>query len=227
MTVTPPPPRLSRTRFLAFGDSFTAGEVSNPTAERLSDGTVHHRLVFRPDVSYPTQLALRLRARYTAQTALIEVTNAGRSGEWADDGAVRLPGVLSRVEPEAVLLLQGINDLVPLGEPGVVVASRALDRMAREIRGRGARAFLATLPPTRPLGRHGVPLSRIEALNARIRRIASGEGAVLVDLYEALATDVTRFIGADGLHPTEAGHARIAEAFLAAIRAEFEIPPSR
>lgn len=223
--VTAPIPRVSRTRFLAFGDSLTAGEVVSPTASRLVDGPFNHRLILVPSAAYPTQLASRLRARYSAQASQLEVVNMGRSGEWADDGAVRLPSTLSTFRPEAVLLLEGMNDMIALGEPGVGVASRAIDLMAKEIRGRGARAFLATLPPSRPLVPHAVPLALIQSLNARIRNTARGEGAVLVDLYEALASDVARYIGADGIHPTEAGYMRIADAFFAAIRAEFETPP--
>jgi lysophospholipase L1-like esterase len=94
--------------------------------------------------------------------------------------------------------------------------------MAKEIRGRGARAFLATLPPTRPIGPRAVPLELVQALNAQIRSTASGEGAVLVDLYGALVSDITRYIGSDGIHPTEAGYARIADTWLAAIRADLE-----
>ena len=53
--------------------------------------------------------------------------------------------------------------------------------------------------------------------------VAAGEGAVLVDLYTALSVDVTRFIGVDGLHPTEAGYARMAEVFFEAIRVTLEV----
>jgi lysophospholipase L1-like esterase len=217
--------QLSRTKFLAFGDSLTAGEVTQPTTGPQSEGGRFHRLVLVPSASYPTQLLSQLRARYTGQVTQIEVLNAGRSGEWAEDGAVRLPGVLSSTRPEAVLVLEGMNDLVALGAPGVPRAARALESMAKEIRGRGGLAFLATLPPTRPLTPSVVPLELIQSLNAQIRMTAAGERAVLVDLYGALASDVTRYIGSDGMHPTEAGYVRIAETFFAAIRANLESGP--
>jgi lysophospholipase L1-like esterase len=214
--------RLTRTRFLAFGDSLTAGEISQPSVSAQSDETRLHRLVLVPSASYPTQLLSRLRARYTSQSSQIEVVNAGWPGEWAEDGAIRLPGMMSNARPEAVLLLEGMNELLALGAPGVPRAARAIDLMAKEIRGRGARAFLATLPPTRPLGPRAVPLELVQSLNAQIRSTASGEGAVIVDLYGALVSDVTRYIGSDGIHPTEAGYARIADTWLAAIRADLE-----
>jgi lysophospholipase L1-like esterase len=225
VTVTPPIPQLSRTRFLAFGDSMTIGEVSLPTSVPLDDGTPNVRLVVIPAASYPTQLLSQLRARYTGQTTALQVTNAGAPGEWAEDGAIRLPGVMSNLRPEAVLLMEGSNELAALGVPGVMRAWRAIDLMAKEIRGRGARAFLATVPPSRATGIRAIPNSRIDSLNALIRTTARGEGAVLVDVYAALSADPNRYIGVDGLHPTEAGYQKIAETFFAAIRAEFEIVP--
>ena len=50
----------------------------------------------------------------------------------------------------------------------------------------------------------------------------AAEGATLVNLYAPLSADVKRYIGADGLHPTEAGFALMAQTFYAAIRQTFE-----
>jgi lysophospholipase L1-like esterase len=222
VTVNAPLPQLTTTKFLAFGDSLTAGEVSQPTGGRSVDSARNIRLVLVPSAAYPTQLLALLRTRYTAQSAQLQVTNAGRPGEWAEDGALRLPGVLSSNRPEAVLLLQGVNELFALGVPGVARASRAIDTMAREVRGRGARLFLATLPPSRSTGPAAVTNTLIQSLNAQIRTTARGENAVLVDLHQALSADVNRYIGIDGIHPTEAGYQRMADIFFAAIREELE-----
>jgi lysophospholipase L1-like esterase len=218
-----PVPRLSRTKFLAFGDSLTAGEVTNPAMSTSSDETPNFTLIVVSSSSYPTQLTALLRARYSAQTAAIVVENAGLPGERAENAAKRLPSVMATTRPEVLLLLSGVNELRALGDAGVPVAWQAIDTMAKEARSRGARVFLATLPPPRPGGRNSTPLPQILTLNDRIRTTAAGEGAVLVDLYSALATDITRFIGLDGLHPTEAGYQRIAETFAAAVRANLEV----
>ena len=195
-----------------------------PTGGTLASGAPNFRFVLLPAASYPTQLLTLLRARYTAQTTELVMTNAGSSGEWAEDGQIRLPGVLAANRPDAVLLMQGANDLIALGMPGVNRASRAIDVMAREIRNRGARAFVATIPPTRGTGVNAIPLSLVQSLNSQIRATARGENAVLVDVYEALSIDVNRYIGVDGLHPTEAGYQRIAATFFAAIRDNLERP---
>ena len=222
VTVNVSAPRLTRTRFLAFGDSITAGEITVPSLTSTSEGQ-HFKLIIVPSASYPTQLLQMLRARYTDQLPQLQVTNSGLSGEWAQDGALRLPGVMSNVRPEAVLLLEGYNDLGATGTTGINAAWAAIDRMAKEIRGRGARVFLSTLPPPGPFGAKGIPASQIIALNDRIRTTAAGEGAVLIDAYAALVVDVPRYIGADGLHPTEAGYLRLADLFFTAIRNDLEV----
>jgi lysophospholipase L1-like esterase len=200
----------------------TAGEVTQPSRSGAGDALRNLKLVIVPSASYPTQLLNLLRARYTGQVSQLQVVNAGWPGEWAEDGAVRLPGILASNRPEVVLLMEGTNELGALGTPGVARASRAIDTMAREVRNRGARLFLATVPPTRATGANTIPPSLINALNATIRTTARGENAVLVDIHGAISADVNRYIGADGLHPTEAGYQRIAETFFAAIRGELE-----
>jgi lysophospholipase L1-like esterase len=219
VTVTAQTARLNRTRFLAFGDSLTVGEITVATTSSR-EREPNYPLVIVPSAAYPTVLANMLRARYVSQASLIEVINAGLSGEWAQDGALRLPGVLTANRPEAVLLLEGVNDL---GTPnGPADAGRAIATMAQTVRARGARLFLATLPPSRPGLVRSVPNSVIMSLNSRIRVTAASESAVLVDVYPVFETDVNRYIGLDGLHPTEAGYQKLAELFFDAIRSDLE-----
>ena len=47
----------------------------------------------------------------------------------------------------------------------------------------------------------------------------------LVDLYQGLGGSPDPYIDVDGLHPTEAGHRKIAEIFFDAIKATLELPP--
>ena len=187
------------------------------------EGEPNYRLVIVPSAAYPTLLASMLRARYLSQAAVIEVINSGLPGEWAEDGMLRLPGVLSTNRPEAVLLLEGINDLSAGGSNGVTTGSRAIDTMAQTVRGRGARLFLATLPPSRPGGLRSVPTPLILSFNSRVRATAAGEGAVLVDVYPEFINDVERYVGIDGAHLTEAGYQKLAELFFNAIRNDLEV----
>lgn len=216
-------PTLQRTSFLAFGDSITAGEVTVPTSAGATvDALPSFKLVVVTAASYPTQLQALLRTRYITQQTTIAVTNAGVPGERATQGVQRFPGVMSQVRPEVVLLLEGYNDLSLFGSAGVNQAATAIETMAREARGRGARVFIASLTPPRAGGRNALPADVVSSLNNRLRAIAAGEGAVFVDLYQALVGNVSLYIGVDGLHPTEIGYQRIAETFFTAIQANLE-----
>ena len=218
-------PTLQRTSFLAFGDSTTAGEVSAPSTSVLdAQGFPSFKLILVPTASYPTQLLALLRNRYLTQQSAIVVTNAGVPGERAVQGAQRFPGVMSQVRPEVVLLLEGYNDLSLLGSAGISPAATAVESMARDARGRGARVYIASLTPPRSGGRNTLPADQVNGLNARLRSIAAGENAVFVDLYQALLTNVTIYIGVDGLHPTEAGYQKMAETFFTAIQSTLENP---
>lgn len=199
---------LTATRFLAFGDSLTEGEVTGR-------GVV-------PTASYPAQLLTRLRSRYPSQSSQFEVTNAGRSGELVASGEARLAQLLANSQTQALLLLHGYNDLLDYGAGGVNPAFVVMNRMAQDGRRRGARVFIGLIPPPIPGRQRSVPDEVVRAFNDRLREIASGEGAVIVDVYRALASDVNRYIGADGHHPTEAGYQRIADEFLARIAEELQ-----
>jgi lysophospholipase L1-like esterase len=217
------PPQLTSTKFLAFGDSTTSGEVSVPTSVATRHGGgPNFSLIVVPEASYPAKLQDVLRRRYTTQSNAVAVSNAGLSGEWAQDGTQRLPAVLANARPEVLILLEGINDIGSQLDFGVGRAANAVNSMAQEARNRRIRVILATLPPSRSGGTHAVATRLITDFNARLRSIAMGEGAVLVDLYEGMITDIPRYIGVDGLHPTEAGYERIAELIFGVIRKEFE-----
>lgn len=225
VNVAPPP--LSRTTFLAFGDSMTEGEITVPASTGTgaigADGFPNFRLIVVPSESYPTKLLALLRNRYFTQALQFIVTNAGKSGEWASDGAKRLPSVLAATRPQVVLLLSGANDLE--AQPSAVGVNNALgglQSMVRTARAAGTIVFIATLPPGRAGGRLSLPPGIVQAVNDSIRAGAPIEGATLVDLNAAMAPNVTTLIGIDGLHPTEAGYQRMAETFFMAIRTAFE-----
>ena len=76
VTVTAPTPRLQRTRFLAFGDSLTAGEITMPSNAPARGDEPNYRLIIVPSLAYPTVLATMLRSRYGSQSSVIEVVNA-------------------------------------------------------------------------------------------------------------------------------------------------------
>ncbi len=193
---------LRKTRFLAFGDSITAGQVSPALL-----------LVENPD-SYPFKLQELLRQAYPAQEVVI--LNDGKGGERPSEGVVRLPGELATHQPEVLLLLEGIISVrnVPTATNG-----RHLRAMVTAARQQGVDVIMATVIPV------GAGLEAKEpginaavvALNLEIGRIAQ-EFALgpPVDLYSLFHAE-PGLIGRDNLHPTAEGFTRMTVLFRDAI----------
>jgi lysophospholipase L1-like esterase len=210
-------PRLSRTRFLAFGDSFTAGEVTSPIS---SSSAGIHRLVVLPAASYPAVLQSQLQSTYQAQASSIRVINSGEPGERILDGLLRFPNALDGSGAEVVLLMEGANGLPGIGPDISADVMRAMVQRAKNAR---ARVFVGSMIPQvagRP--RATTPTFELLNYNKTLQQMSTEEGATFVELYNAMLADAASLIGTDGLHPTEAGYRKIADLFLAAIRREFE-----
>lgn len=207
---------LSRTRFLAFGDSMTAGEVTWPAGSGILTSA---KQVLVPAASYPSVLHSHLTIRYAAQSSSIVVTNAGKSAEHAHEGVQRFIDTFAATQPEAVLLLEGANSLWLYGTD---LPTLALGQMVDVAQAGGARVFVATQPPTRPGLSHSQPLDQLLSFNRKITEMTAIKGVALVNLYDSMLPEAATLIGRDGLHPTEAGYRRMAEVFFNAIRAELE-----
>lgn len=219
-----PTPRISKTKFLAFGDSITYGRCH--TSPRECD-------------PYTVRLRQLLEERYAKQS--FTITTSGAPGENASDdiapvspnvpGQDRLPRDFDRYNPEVLLLMEGTNDLIN-GPPAEAVgfAEAALDQMVIRAKERGIEVFLATIPPQRyppPPGTRDRSASGalVQPLNDRIRAIAAARGVHLVDIYAAMNADLAGTISEDNLHPTELGLRVIGETFFAAIREKLDSTP--
>jgi lysophospholipase L1-like esterase len=212
------PARISLTRFVAFGDSITLGEDgTDPTAVPMLRPFIV--LVGR---EYPTVLLQQLAFRYTSQA--IQLVNEGNRGEYAGlpTTLTRFRQVMATRAPEAVLIMEGTNDLFDVDPLDIPPAITNLRVMIREARNRGARPYLATVPPMNPLGLRGGGWSLVPTLNDQIRFAASQEGVTLVDVNQAFGGNLS-LLSADGLHPNAAGYAVIAETFFQTLRATLEV----
>jgi lysophospholipase L1-like esterase len=219
-----PPLRLSVARFVAFGDSLTLGEDGNSL--RLMPWG-YQTFQLPPGQQYPGALQNELRARYTLQSPT--VVNKGAGGELVSDAGtpVRFSGVVNGGQYDVVLLMEGSNDANAIPRDSLVepAAIANLRLMVRNAKSRRVRAYLATIPPENPNGFRGVGAAVVPEFNDRIRALAVSEGVPLVDVYAALNTDISTYIGFDGLHPTKEGYAQMADVFLTAIEQTLEVPP--
>jgi len=209
VTVTPVY-KLRGTRFTALGDSIANGEVAAP-----SD--------YLPDLAYPHLLEGMLRARYTTQTAVVRPV--GAYGKLAKDNYEDLRADLLKSVPDALLILSGVNDINSRDPGQIAVVRDGLQSMIRVAKSSGVQiVFLSTLLP-QVVGRsRAYAPELIEPANAMIRALAASEGVILVDNHAALIGQAGFYIGDDGLHPSPAGHQKIAETFFESIKTNYEVP---
>jgi lysophospholipase L1-like esterase len=226
--VMPPPPHLSVTTFVAFGDSITWGEDGRDSAlqSQSQRGKSHPAVQFPAPETYPGVLAQELMSRYRTQSLI--VFNAGKAGESVTDPAT-LPRFSSAVDGglyAVVLIMEGANDLGGGAgiEPAVIAGLRS---MIVDARGHGVRPYLATIPPEVDVPccpDRGDASTLVPGFNDSVRMLARDQGVTLVDVYAALNTDVATYIGFDGLHPTAQGYAKIADTFFAVLEQTLETP---
>jgi lysophospholipase L1-like esterase len=219
VTLVPFVPELAVTKFLAFGDSITAGELQpNPSL-----------LAIEIDKAYPTVLRNMLEARYTKQDFVID--NFGVPLQSAEEGSRRIGAALDLSRPQALLLLQGVIDMGG-GLSFVPVVRDALRSDIIQAKNRGIsgdRIFLSTLLPQKghepgfPGRNFAEPF--LDEVNFEIRALAAREGVNLVDAFAVMAPDVKNLIGGDGLHPTEQGFIVLATTFFDVIKQKLELPP--
>jgi lysophospholipase L1-like esterase len=222
-----PPPVISATRYVAFGDSLTRGE--NGAGSLLlfgQSGSIGPRVFFPTAQTYPGVLQLSLTSRYTTQSFL--VANEGQPGERVADRATlsRFSSVIGGGRFDVVLLMEGANDLADRDDRITSSAIANLRQMLRDAQSRNVRPFLATIPPEVSGGFRALGWSLVAPFNDQLRALAASEGVPLVDVYAALNTDPARYVGFDGLHLTADGYAMVADTFFTALKNTLERPPT-
>lgn len=187
--------------YMAFGDSITVGEGS--TGSR----------------GYRVPLEDALERHFGAAT----IVNEGESGTRSSRGADRIRSSLNRVRPAYSLVLYGTNDwndsACRAALPCFTVDS--LRRILESAKAAQSLPVLAMIPPVN-VGFDGrTPPSRqvwVQQMNDLLRPLALEEGALLVDLYAALAREPelsTLFV--DHVHPNDRGYRIMADEFFKAL----------
>lgn len=218
------PPKVSATRFIAFGDSITWGE-DGQNALLKTQGLVlqpHVQLAYAD--TYPGALQILLVGRYTLQSPT--VANDGHPGQDLLD-PLTLPGFKAQIVGyDSVLIMMGSNDLRHQDatlEPGMIAQYGSMIDFARSV---NVKPVLATLPPMNPAG--CCPIDRAQGwqlvgpFDDQIRALATSRNVPLADVYNAFNGDLT-LIGPDGLHPDAAGYHVIAQTFFKTIQNSFEV----
>jgi lysophospholipase L1-like esterase len=215
---------LDATRFIAFGDSVTAGENGRPG---IANGFVDF-----PNI-YPLKLEELLNSEYPGQD--IVVVNRGQGGDTVEIGVEKLPAILEADHGGALLLLDGYNNLLAECTPDhsgsaacarkiadVVSGLRQCIRIA-QVAAYGIKyVFVSTITPPGPFA--GGPRDRRIAADAVLRTngalaaMVHEEGAILVDTYGRFVGHEAEYVDQDGLHLRPAGYEALAAAFFQSIQ---------
>jgi lysophospholipase L1-like esterase len=211
-TVTLVAVTLNARKYLAFGDSVTAGE----------DGrSLYIRPTFVDPVrAYPAVLQGQLMTSFPVEAPI--VSNKGKGGEFAADGVSRLLMELNAERPEALLLLEGYNDLLTFGVSAADTVVAALRTDVRNARGRGVRYIIVSTltPPRKATGPRdrAIDIRAIQETNAKLMAMVTSETALLVDAYSAFLGREATLVGDDGLHLTPEGNQVLAGLFYDRVR---------
>jgi lysophospholipase L1-like esterase len=205
---------------LAFGDSMTHGVTS-----RFCDAGI----CSAETTGYPQRLEDILRARFPAQTALVQ--RSGSPGECASAdgcngtaGRDRLPTAIAPIH-DLVVILEGVNDTNAISSDAFI--TDALRAMVQTARAAGKSVILCGLLPVKPRednGMYKADPARIASMNTRLRQLAISEDVPFVDMVAAFGSAFQPLLSPDGLHPNEGGYQRMAEAVANAVIANFSAP---
>jgi lysophospholipase L1-like esterase len=150
--------------------------------------------------------------------------NRGISGQTTPQMLVRFRPDVIALQPKAVVILAGTNDIAGNTGPMTLAAIEDnLASMAELASAHGIRVVLASVLPVSNYDRdpQGQPLNRttcrppaqITALNDWMRRYAAEHGHVYLDYYAAVADEKGMLkdeLSDDGLHPSARGYAVMA-----------------
>jgi phosphatidylinositol alpha 1,6-mannosyltransferase len=201
----PPVPR----RYVAIGDSFTAGTERDGRSER-----------------WPDELAARLRAAYPELDYLNLAVAGARSEAVARDQLAPTLGL----RPDVVTLVCGANDVLLSTRPDIDRYAATFAAMLGRLREGLPEAAIVTA--TTPNFADFLPLHRrsrrrvaegMARLAEVTRLVARDQGVVCLEFAaHPQARDRGNF-GTDGYHPSPEGNRRAAAAFQAALEAQFGI----
>lgn len=191
------PPAKGEARVVFLGDSITEGwGQSGAPAES-------NRAAFFPGKPY---------------------VNRGISGQTTPQMLVRFRQDVVRLQPKAVVILAGINDIA--GNTGKTTLDAIEDNfvsMGEIARANGIRVVLCSVLPANDFPWHpGLePAPKVQALNAWLKEYAAKNDIVYVDYYSHMANSQGGLgpeLSPDGVHPNKAGYeimAPLAEAGIA------------
>ena len=200
--------RLVR-RYVALGDSFTAGAPGGEGEGR-----------------WPDYLAEALRS----VNPELEYHNLGQVGVTTAEVAGSQLAPCLALHPDLVTVVCGANDVLLSVRPDIDAHAAALDFIFMRLRERLPQCALMTATTPQVAGHIGLrPRSRkrveegLVRLNEATRDVAARHGVVCLEFADHPEADERRNFGADGFHPSATGIRRAALAGVTALKTHFGI----
>ena len=192
------------TRVLAFGDSITIG---------FREPGVECDRPLETARGYPEHLAQLLEASGTPA----EVDPFGVCGESTFEGLTRIDEVLAAESAEAIVILEGINDLSS-GNPVISIEGieANLQLMADKARQAGVEPVIASTIPFGPEVDVMQRNQRAARLAENLRQSSAAKAVAYAEVFDSLFAipDLFDLFYADGFHLNEAGNEVLAQVFL-------------
>lgn len=208
-------PAAAQTKYIAFGDSITAGDGFDDASHTCPE-----------DCGYPGRLEDLLQAAGEQAT----VVNAGLGGERTPEGLTRLDQVLGDEGGDVLLLMEGTNDI----SRGISVETTIFDlkAMADKAADHGLSTVYATVIPRIPDANRGDGDNVItRQLDWRIRDVAHDQSRDLADNFEVFDSYPNHFQdlyhpGGDAVgHPNAAGFDLMAHVFFDVLQGVDSVAP--
>jgi len=196
-------------RYVALGDSFTAGAPGTPSEGRWPDYLAEALRAANPDLEYH---------------------NLGQAGvTTAEVAGAQLAPCLG-LDPDLVTVVCGANDVLLSVRPDIEAHATSLDYIFGKLRERlpDVALMTATTPQLsnhldlRPRSRKRVEEGVIR-LNEATRQVALRHEVVCLEFADHPGARERENFGADGFHPSTTGIRRAAGAGVAALRQHFGI----
>jgi autotransporter-associated beta strand protein len=188
--------------------------TGNPTALLTTAGETQHN-------GYRSATLAELDGNLNGSVSIANGNTNNEGGYWITGTAAgRAP-----VFPTAVLLLGGINDVAGSSNVSVPTALARLDALVGDIFALrpDTTVFVSNLTPITgtPATNYGTKVTDFNAGVPAIVATYAGQGrkAYLVDMYSALSNPAAD-IGADGIHPTQAGYDKMATTWFGALTSQ-------
>ena len=200
------------TTVLPLGDSITYGWTALDYQQGQTNTEDGYRGPLWWDFASNNNLINFVGPNTSGDSLLPDQSHAGFPNYRSDQIAALLPGILATNRPDAILLMNGINDIFQETNPAAHVAA-SITGMLQLVTAVSptTEVYVATLMPINP-DADGQPGddAMVATVNAAIRTAVSqaqalGEHVTLVDTSSMTLGDI-----ADAAHPTAAGYSKLA-----------------